>query len=768
MTVSSDLNRISYTGNGTTTVFPVNYYFLEDSHLQVVLITAAGVETIQTLTTNYTVTGAGNEAGGSVTMLVAPPVGTTLVIQREVPATQETDYLANDPFPAESHERALDKLTMLVQQNERELDRALKIPLASVPTTSTELPLPVGNKLLAWNSNATAITNFDPADIITIVGQQTSYGDVFTGNGVTTNFTLSRSPGSVFGLDVSVNGVTQVPNVDYTLGGTTLSFTSAPPAVASQVLARYAEVYQEVDADAQNVRYLPAGVGAQLTNVQAKLRETVSVKDFGAVGDGVTDDTVALQAAIDYAGTNHIELIMPVGIYVTSDTLYIDQDEVMLRGTGAISTAPGASRGLSGDKTTGSVIQYTGTTCALQVSNSRSANPLTDGSNPGFIQNIQIHNLRIEVPADCANGMLVFQAAGGYFFNISIWGSQSTGGVAAGTTLLTVRGGINNIFEKIDCLGIGRYTVAVPDYSYYVNFGAQLTLGWGNDLATTTIFKRCYFHYCNIGINLSYLFEFEDCIFESCKQGVVCLADMSSKFERCWWEANIVSDITFNNSIVSVKNSRFNSYSRQQFFTTGGGVRRLQFDNVHFGTTNAAPFIFGVNPSGENIFSTTQSQEIILFNNCSFPSNTQMGFIYNNNTVNKIQIQNMQQETLTFTAASVGASATPTMNGTSGFASYTMQEAGDVIAVNIFGSAAMSAGTYNIATRINGVAIPSLSFSLVPIQSAFPFTKRIQPFLASFVKGDVISVYFNTDASFAPVNNVCFEVIVAYGPSGEV
>ena len=59
MTVSSDLNRISYTGNGTTTVFPVNYYFLEDSHLQVILITAAGVETIQTLTTNYTVTGAG-------------------------------------------------------------------------------------------------------------------------------------------------------------------------------------------------------------------------------------------------------------------------------------------------------------------------------------------------------------------------------------------------------------------------------------------------------------------------------------------------------------------------------------------------------------------------------------------------------------------------------------------------------------------------------------------------------------------------------------
>ena len=69
--------------------------------------------------------------------------------------------------------------------------------------------------------------------------------------------------------------------------------------------------------DAAQVTYLPAGTGAVTRSVQAKLREQVSVKDFGAVGDGVADDTAAIQAALNSSAS---AIYVPQGTYrVTSN-----------------------------------------------------------------------------------------------------------------------------------------------------------------------------------------------------------------------------------------------------------------------------------------------------------------------------------------------------------------------------------------------------------------------------------------------------------------
>ncbi len=164
MTVQNENYREDYDGNDSTTSFPVSFYFLDETHLQVLLLDAAGVSTEQILNTDYTVTGAGNPAGGTVDMVVAPATGEQLTIIRDVPLTQTHDYIENDNFPADSHETALDKLTMIVQQQQEEIDRTFRVAAAYETDMDFEM-IPEANELLAWNSTGTKIITASAAQI---------------------------------------------------------------------------------------------------------------------------------------------------------------------------------------------------------------------------------------------------------------------------------------------------------------------------------------------------------------------------------------------------------------------------------------------------------------------------------------------------------------------------------------------------------------------------------------------------------------------------
>ena len=132
MTVASAVAKVGpYAGNGSQTVFAYTFKVFADSELQVVLRSAAGVETVQTLTTHYTVSGVGQDAGGNVTMVTAPPTGATLTIVRNVPFTQATDLRNQGGFYPEVHERVFDRLTMQTQQLSEEVGRAVKLTVAS-------------------------------------------------------------------------------------------------------------------------------------------------------------------------------------------------------------------------------------------------------------------------------------------------------------------------------------------------------------------------------------------------------------------------------------------------------------------------------------------------------------------------------------------------------------------------------------------------------------------------------------------------------------
>jgi hypothetical protein len=154
MTISSTTVKNSYSGNSSTTVFAYTFKIFADSDIQVIIRSSTGTETTKTITTHYTVSGAGDANGGSVTFLTAPVTGETVVLIRNVPQTQAIDYIANDPFPAETHEEGLDRATMTIQQMQEEINRSIKLSKTNT-MTSTEFAVAAAdraNKILAFDS----------------------------------------------------------------------------------------------------------------------------------------------------------------------------------------------------------------------------------------------------------------------------------------------------------------------------------------------------------------------------------------------------------------------------------------------------------------------------------------------------------------------------------------------------------------------------------------------------------------------------------------
>ena len=242
MTISTTASRISYTGNGSTVDFSFPYPLLVGDDLVIIeTVVTTGVETVQVITTDYTVALVGGGTSATVTAVTAPASTVTWTIYRAPALTQATDFTDNDPLPAASIEELGDRLTMIAQRQANLGDRTLRQPEGDTADLDY-LPSKV--------DRASKYLLFD------------SYGNpmVSTGTGITT------------------------PTADL-------------------------------------ITYSQGGTGHVARTVEARLRDQVSVKDFGAVGDGVTDDTVAIQAALD-AG-QYGTVTIPAGEYLITDTLYV-------------------------------------------------------------------------------------------------------------------------------------------------------------------------------------------------------------------------------------------------------------------------------------------------------------------------------------------------------------------------------------------------------------------------------------------------------------
>lgn len=150
----------SSTGNGVTTVFPYTFKILAEADI---LVTVDGVT--KTLTTDYSVSGVGNDAGGNVTFVAAPANGTTVVRTRDMGYERTTDYQDNGDLPASTLDDDIDRTVMLVQQLRAALLRSVKLPVGTtVEQVLTESATARALKLMGFDSSGN-ITTYAAADV---------------------------------------------------------------------------------------------------------------------------------------------------------------------------------------------------------------------------------------------------------------------------------------------------------------------------------------------------------------------------------------------------------------------------------------------------------------------------------------------------------------------------------------------------------------------------------------------------------------------------
>lgn len=190
MTQAAVTPYLLYATDGSTLSFPYTWRISLASDLKVYLRLSGDTE--PSLVTNYTVTGVGNANGGTIVFAVAPADGGELFLKRQTPLTQLVDYINNDPFGAETHEGALDKLTRIIQDLDERLSRIPLLPtMTATELRNLELPPPGAGQLLGWDAEGEALTLYtvppavvpdpEPPDLPDLV--LTDFGAV--GDGVT-------------------------------------------------------------------------------------------------------------------------------------------------------------------------------------------------------------------------------------------------------------------------------------------------------------------------------------------------------------------------------------------------------------------------------------------------------------------------------------------------------------------------------------------------------------------------------------------------------
>lgn len=233
MGLSTTTMRATFVGNGVTTEFSFPYYFLSDSDLLVIETdTTTKLSTVKTITTHYTVTGAGVAAGGTVTAVSAPATGKIWTIIRAPAIKQEfIDLEENGSFPATIAEKTFDLLVMLAQRVSDLASRSVRLTDGYYSAFTSTLPeVLTAGKSLRINDDGNGLALGATEDEIENAqgyAEDAEASSVDAGQHATTaSRWATKTDGSVVDADTGVDSTDHSAKA-YAIGGTGVTGTAS-------------------------------------------------------------------------------------------------------------------------------------------------------------------------------------------------------------------------------------------------------------------------------------------------------------------------------------------------------------------------------------------------------------------------------------------------------------------------------------------------------------------------------------------------------------
>jgi hypothetical protein len=302
LTVAATTRRAGpYAGNGVATTFDFEFKVFAKTDIAVVLADEIGTETELVLDSDYSVAlnaDQNADPGGTITYPISGSplaTGEVLAIVGDLAYSQTTQLPNGGAYNASVVERALDRITILVQQILETANRGVQLAVTAATDGSSRLPAPVANFLVAWNPTATALVNVDPA---VVQGSQAFASwtvDTFDGTGtVDGEYALTGNAAGIGNIDVSVAGITQRGGIDFTYYNNVVTSVAAWPTGTDNVLIRYGEAVAVADVPVES---------AMITDSTTVGRAVLTAVDAGAARTaiGITATGSAIVTALTTA-----------------------------------------------------------------------------------------------------------------------------------------------------------------------------------------------------------------------------------------------------------------------------------------------------------------------------------------------------------------------------------------------------------------------------------------------------------------------------------